>query len=405
MRTSSLVVLGLPAMGLAFAMTTVAAFVPVVLHAKNPSGTLAGAVVGGEGALALALPLVLGPLSDRTATRLPFVLSAVPLCVAGLVGVTLSATTLAIAASVLFFYVGYYVYYPPYRAMYLDVVPRASLGRSQGVQTLFREIGLGLALAGAPLALGVSPALPFVLAAAMLAVVTIPLAASRPARGPREPRPMGDAPAGRVVRDRRLVRLLAANALWELAIAGLRTFVVLYLVVGTGRSPAAASLSMVLVAAIAVVAAPIAGHLADRRGVLRVVRAAAAVFGCGLALPALTSSTAILLPALVMTGAGGAVTMTLPYAMLASRLPRSSHGAGAGLYDFSRGLGVLAGPLLAGAAIDLARPWLASTAGYGAMWLVCSASVLAGVALLPADETRARPGSSHVRQPSVQNPL
>ncbi|WP_437328012.1 hypothetical protein [Sorangium sp. So ce381] len=69
-------------------------------------------------------------------------------------------------------------------------------------------------------------------------------------------------------------------------------------------------------------------------------------------------------------------------------MPARSHGAAAGLFDVSGGIGTLLGPALTGAAIDLLRPLFASTKGYAAMWLVLSASTLASVAML----RRARSG-------------
>jgi MFS family permease len=74
--------------------------------------------------------------------------------------------------------------------------------------------------------------------------------------------------------------------------------------------------------------------------------------------------------------------MALPYAVLIPLMPDEEHGALTGVYSFSRGLGTWLGPLLAGLAITLLRGTFEATHGYQAMWLVCSASVLASLPLV-----------------------
>ena len=48
----------------------------------------------------------------------------------------------------------------------------------------------------------------------------------------------------------------------------------------------------------------------------------------------------------------------------------------------TKGLGLLVGPLLAGAAIDLSSPILDETEGYGALWPVCALPILAAIPLV-----------------------
>jgi hypothetical protein len=43
------------------------------------------------------------------------------------------------------FFVGYYVYYPPYRALYADLLPRRLYARAQAGQAIARGAGLGFA--------------------------------------------------------------------------------------------------------------------------------------------------------------------------------------------------------------------------------------------------------------------
>ena len=76
--------------------------------------------------------------------------------------------------------------------------------------------------------------------------------------------------------------------------------------------------------------------------------------------------------------------MALPYAMLIPMMPRADHGLLTGVYSMSRGVGIVLGPLLAGAAIQaqeaLGTPL--GTVGYSALWLVAGLMLLASVPLL-----------------------
>jgi len=116
--------LGLGAFGLAWSLTTVAAYLPPLLHRFTDSQTLIGGILGAEGAFALALPLVVGPLSDRIRTplgrRRPWMLVGLPPLALGLaaVGLTPSLWTTVVAVGV--FFLAYYLYEPPYRSLYPD---------------------------------------------------------------------------------------------------------------------------------------------------------------------------------------------------------------------------------------------------------------------------------------------
>lgn len=355
-------------------------------------------MVAGEGLLALVLPIWLGPWSDRTRTRfgprLPFVIAGAPIAIAALVALPFADSLLAYAAFALLFYCGFYLYYSPYRALFPDLVPPERLGRSQGVQTVFREIGLGLALTGSPLLLAVWRPLPFLLCAATLAVVTVVFVKRMQAyvttSSNHPDLPRLEAPTLRaLLRERpEMTRVLVANSLWEFSLTALRTFVVLFIVTGLGHAPEAASGLMAMIAVIALLAAPIAGTLADRLGTIRVIRTALLAFGVGLLLPAVTQSIPVLLAAMPVVGFAGAVAMTLPFALVAQLLPRRSSGAGAGLFDFSRGLGALLGPVVTGATIDLLRPYFGETEGYAAMWPVIAVAVLSSILFLPTRPPR-----------------
>src|SRR3954453_12443186 len=79
----TLAVLGLPTFALALAITTVTTYLPVVASGFAASTVVIGLLIGGEGLMALGLPVAVGAWSDRLSTpiggRLPFVLGAMAL--------------------------------------------------------------------------------------------------------------------------------------------------------------------------------------------------------------------------------------------------------------------------------------------------------------------------------------
>jgi MFS family permease len=75
--------------------------------------------------------------------------------------------------------------------------------------------------------------------------------------------------------------------------------------------------------------------------------------------------------------------MTMAYALLMPLMPEDEHGALTGFYSISRGVGLVLGPILAGALIWITRttPFKA-TNGFQAMWIVCSAATFASLFFL-----------------------
>ena len=127
------------------------------------------AVLAAEGVFALTLPLVIGPWSDTFKTpmgrRRPFMLAAL-----GPIGFCLAIVAFmpniwTMTLIVLAFFFAYYVYEPPYRGLYPDVLHESMYGRSQGVQHVMRGIALGIALVGGGFLFHVWDPAPFLLAA------------------------------------------------------------------------------------------------------------------------------------------------------------------------------------------------------------------------------------------------
>ncbi|HYX88176.1 MAG TPA: MFS transporter [Gaiellaceae bacterium] len=382
--------LGLPTFGLAFAISVLTTYGPVVLIRLTDSTSQVGALLGGEGAFALVVPLLSGALSDRlhgsgAARRVPFVLAGAPLVIAGLVFLPLTGSIALAAVAVLAFFVGYYLYYPPYRALYADLLPRRLYARAQADQAVLRGAGLGAALLAGGLLLAVWRPLPFTIGAAIVVGTTLALApllrlerSSKHGLLPYETVSLRQVLLGS--RDLRTVAV--ANALWEFSFSGLKSFIVLYLVRGLGRSPSAASAVIAIVAVAYVAGAPLAGRLADRHGIVPVLRVSSLVYGAGLFAGVFPHTLVPLLIGLPFVALAGAVVMTLPQALAFTLAPLGSAGAAAGLLDFSRGLGVVLGPIVVGAAIGVFRGEFGSTHGYAVMWPVISLPVLASVPIL-----------------------
>src|ERR671927_1720549 len=143
--------LGLGAFGLAFSITTLT-FLPVELGRFTDSGTLIALVLGAEGVFALALSPVIGPWSDTFHTplgrRRPFMLVALGPMGFCLLLMPFMPNLWTTTVIVLSFFFAYYIYEPPYRGLYPDVLPPPLFGRSQGVQHIQRGIAIGIALVG-----------------------------------------------------------------------------------------------------------------------------------------------------------------------------------------------------------------------------------------------------------------
>jgi len=378
--------LGVGVVGLAWSLTTVAAYLPPLLHRYTSSQTVIGAILAAEGIVALGVPLVVGSLSDRTETRFgsrrPYLIAATPVMVGALAVVAFAGSLAATAAVLAVFYVAYYVYETPYRSMYPDRIRDRELGRAMGAQHLLRGGALGLALVLGGLLLQLYRPLPFVLAAAIV------LAGSAGIVELTEPKPAeakGDRLAAfRIVRDDKDVRtFLIANTAWETTFAGMRTFVVLYVIHGLNQPLYVSSVILGAVAAGYIVAALTVGKLADRIGLAHVILIASAVYGGGLVLGAFPRHWHWFYLALVFVVAiaAGAV-MTLAWGLLYKLMPDEDEGAIAGLATLTKGIGIVVGPLVTGVAIDLLKGVFQTTHGYAAMWPVLAIPILAAMPLL-----------------------
>jgi MFS family permease len=403
-------ILGLGAFGLAFSITTTAAYLPPLLERFTDSNTMIAAVLAAEGVFAIALPLVIGPWSDTFHTpmgrRRPFMLAAlgpIGFCLA-IVGFMPNIWTVTLI--VLAFFFAYYVYEPPYRGLYPDVLHESMYGRSQGVQHVMRGIALGIALVGGGFLFKVWHPAPFLLAAVATTVAcgaTVVFVREVVGEGSRVFRGVRSyvRTSWRVFHDVPEVRrFLLANSAWEGTFAAMRTFVVLYITKGLGQPLSTSSAVLATVAVGYVIAALVAGRLGDTFGLARVIFGASFVYGAGLLVAGLAQEWhswyyGLILPVAV---AGGTV-MTLSWALLFKLMPAQHRGAIAGLATTTKGLGLLAGPLVAGVMIDVLSPYLDRTDGYGALWPVCAVPVLAAIPLVASLIRAEEPSGTAEPQP------
>jgi MFS family permease len=388
----TIVTLGVGAFGLAWSLTTTAAYLPPVLGQYTSSTTLIALVLAAEGAFALTLPLVIGPWSDTFHTplgrRRPFMLVAVgPIgfCLA-LMAFMPSLWTTALLVFAFFF--AYYVYEPPYRGLYPDLLPDRVFGRAQGIQHLFRGVALGGALIGGGVLFHLWRPSPFLLAA-----VVVTAACLVPVLFVREDGGHGRVFEGvgtyvrhswRVLRANPDVgKFLLANAAWEGTFAGARTFVVLYITVGLGEPLSTSTAVLTAVAGGYVVAAIVSGPVGDRFGLARVITACSVVYGVGLLAGGLARTWHDwYLPVVFVVALFAGSVMTLAWGLLFKLMPAGDRGAISGLATTTKGIGLIIGPLLAGALIDILRPRLAATEGYQVLWPVLGLPILLVIPLV-----------------------
>jgi maltose/moltooligosaccharide transporter len=382
-------VLGAGALGLAWALTTTAAYLPPILGRYTDSTTLVGLVLAAEGFFALTLPLVIGPWSDTFHTplgrRRPFMLAALgPMAFAlALLAFMPNLWTTALMLFALFF--AYYVYEPPYRGLYPDVLPDRVFGRAQGVQHVFRGIAIAGGLIGGGFLFHLWRPAPFLVAAAVVSVAClVPIVLvtedgghGRVFEGVRT----YVAHSWQVLRSNRdVATFLVANTAWEGTFAGARTFVVLYVTVGLDEPLVTSTYILGAVAAGYIVAALFAGWIGDRVGLARVITVASAIYGVGLLAGGLGREWhGWYLVVIFLVAIAGGTVMTLAWGLLFKLMPPGERGAISGLATTTKGVGLVIGPLAAGAVIDILGPYLESTEGYQALWPVLGLPIILAI--------------------------
>jgi MFS family permease len=146
-----------------------------------------------------------------------------------------------------------------------------------------------------------------------------------------------------------------------------------YVIDELGGGNLAVGFVVATIAVAAIVARPIAGRIADRRGYKPVLLAGAAA--CSLAGVGyfLSLHVAVLVPVRLLHGIGEAAVYTAGAAWLVSICPPARRGRVVGLYGTAMWLGITLGAL----AGELLRDGI----GFGAVWAFCVAAPLVGLAL------------------------
>lgn len=165
-------------------------YVPALLQRHLSSSGWIGAAMGIDNVLALCLVPVIGALSDATNTRLgrriPFVLVALPVCALTLAALPFAgaAGLLALLAAMILLDVALAVWRAPYTALLAELVPSIHRPKTEGIMGVAMCLGAMLVLGTARSLSARSPALPFLLSAALVGVVWVIYAAKlrEPAR-------------------------------------------------------------------------------------------------------------------------------------------------------------------------------------------------------------------------------
>jgi UMF1 family MFS transporter len=171
-------------------------------------------------------------------------------------------------------------------------------------------------------------------------------------------------------------RFMIATFLWESTLAGLRPFMMLYFKYTLGSSTQIGALLFGLVGVTYMVAAVASGYLADRYGRFRLMRVGLLVFlgGCVLGFFIRDIKWAFIF--LPIFGLGGSIVLTLPYAILMGIMPKEHIGQFTGMFSMMRGLANIVAPVLAGAAIDIAKGYMPAGTQYSVVWLYSGAMIL-----------------------------
>ena len=237
----------------------------------------------------------------------------------------------------------YYVYEPPYRGLYPDVLPERVFGRAQGVQHVFRGLAIAGGLIGGGYLFHLWRPAPFLVASGVVTVaclvpillVTEDGGHGRVFEGVRT----YVAHSWRVLRSNRdVATFLVANTAWEGTFAGARTFVVLYVTVGLDEPLTTSTYILAAVAGGYIVAALVAGRIGDRIGLARVITVASAVYGVGLLAGGFGREWhAWYLGLIFVVAIAGGTVMTLAWGLLFKLMPPGERGADLGARDDDEG--------------------------------------------------------------------
>lgn len=378
-----MLVLTLPTLGFSTGLSLVTTYLPLILSRYTDSATLIGFAIGGEGIFSSAIPLFVGVVSDRIWTkrwgrRRPFMIFAGPFMAASLMLAPFQPGYIPIAVSTFAFFAAYHFYTSPYQSLLPDVTPSSSYGRVQGFQSFMRGGGMFLGMVVAGVLFYRWEPLPFIACGFLIMVFTY-LTVSKihepePEKIVSIPRQNIWGEAKRVWESTRqhkdIQRFMVAAFLWESTLAGLRPFIMLWFIYSLGATAQTGALLLGLVGVTYMIAGLISGYLADYFGRSRIMRIGLWVYlgGCLFAVVITDIKWAFVF--LPIFGLGGAIVLTLPYAILTQLMPKENIGQFTGMFSMMRGLANIVAPLVAGGVIDIVGGHVASGREYAVIWLV-----------------------------------
>jgi maltose/moltooligosaccharide transporter len=388
MSKRAMMVLTLPTFAFSAASTVVPFFVPQFLSHYTTSNTLIGFIVGGEGIFCVLIPLWVGVQSDRIWTerwgrRRPFMIYAAPFMAASLILIPFQPGLVPIAVSTFIFFAAYQLYSSPYQSLLPDITPPGYHGRVQGYQSVMRGGGMFLGMLAAPFLFGLWMPLPFVICGVLVMVFTYVTVSKvhepPPAASENQKRVSVFGEVARVGREtwanKRIRRFMVAAFLWEGTLAALRPFILRYFTDTLGASINMSGLILVEVGVVYLVAGLVSGYLADRFGRALIMRVGIGVYLVGSVVAVLLSNYKWAFGVLPIFGLGGAIVMTLPYAILMRLMPKGQVGGFTAMFSMVRGLANVVVPVLTGGAVDVAKKYLWGTKYWGrqyaAIWAVC----------------------------------
>lgn len=383
-------ILGFAVMGLTLATTVLAFYLPIILNNLTASRVAIGFAGGIEGFAALAIPLLVGPASDRTWTRfgrrLPYMLAATPLIFIGLLAIAVLNSYWLIIAAVGIFFIGYYVYYTAYQALYPDTLPKDQYGRAWAYQSLFQGLAVGLALLGGGALLNVSLGAPFLISAFFFVLIALAsyflISEDRLHSHPIDASLKKALPnfITRIREDRNLRLFLPAHFFWEFTLAAVRAFVILYLLRGLGVTLGQLLPILAVIIFCYLIAAFISGQIIDKHDPRRYTSLMILLYAACLFVLGVSTDLNVLQGILPFGMFAGAALLMLAYPILLRITPENRRGEYTGYYQFNRGLALIFGSVITGAAIDVFGDYFPSTNGYAVLWLTCG---LAAVLSLP----------------------
>jgi maltose/moltooligosaccharide transporter len=367
MGVRTMLVLTLPTLGFSTGLSLVTTYLPVILDRYTDSATLIGFAIGGEGLFSSLIPVWVGVMSDRIWTkrwgrRGPFMIFAAPFMAASLMLAPFQPGYVPIAVSTFVFFAAYHFYTSPYQSLLPDVTPPGSHGKVQGYQSFMRGGGMFLGMVVAGVLFYRWEPLPFIICSVLIMVFTYltvtKIKEPEPERSRLPPREGIWGEVKRVLlsvrQDKAIRRFMMAAFLWESTLAALRPFIMLYFLRTLGSTEQTGALLLGLVGVTYMFAGLVSGYLADRYGRGRVMRVGLWVYLGGCLLGAFMNNILWAFIFLPIFGLGGAIVLTLPYAILIRLMPKEHIGQFTGMFSMMRGFANIIAPVVAGGAIDIA---------------------------------------------------